>query len=75
MLIVTAVVAALLSRASGALLLALSKVSPIVCVLPGKFHADVRSGDQSMGDAVSAGAGGHVTMNCKFCMTALSNPT
>lgn len=61
----TAVVAALPSRVNGASSLALWKVSPIVCMGPEKLHADIRSGNQQMGDAVPAGAGAQVTMHCK----------
>jgi hypothetical protein len=72
---VTAVVAALLSKASGALLLALWKVGPIVCIVLENLHADITSGDQQMGDAVSAGAGAQVTMHCKSRNPALPKPT
>lgn len=69
---VTAVVAVLLRRTSGALLLVLWKVSPIICIVPKGTHADFRSDGQQMGDAVPAGAGAQVTMHCKSRISALS---
>jgi hypothetical protein len=74
-LMVTAVVAVLLRKANGALLLALLKVSPIIYAVPGMIHADFRSDGQQMGDAVPAVAGAQVTMHCKSCMSALLKPT
>ena len=66
---VTAVVAVLLSRANGALSLVPWKVSPILCMfVPERMYADIGSGDQQMGDAVSAGPGAQMTMHCKSCI-------
>jgi hypothetical protein len=74
-LMVTVVVAVLLRRASGVLLLVPWKVCPIIYTVPEEIHADFRSDGQQMGDAVPAGAGAQVTMHCKSCITAPSKPT
>jgi hypothetical protein len=61
-----AVLAARLKMASGASSLVPWKVSLIVCYCANKGDTNNCLGEQQMGDAVSAGAGAQVTMNCKF---------